>query len=58
MKDVLCKEKPELNVAEYPVLLKEYLPVGEVAAMVGYLLGNESKFITRAILPVDGGMSG
>ncbi|KAI2778540.1 NAD(P)-binding protein [Daldinia loculata] len=58
MKDVLCKEKPELNFAEYPVLFKEYLPVGEVAAMVGYLLGNESKFITRAILPVDGGVSG
>ncbi|KAF3064251.1 Levodione reductase [Daldinia childiae] len=58
MQDTLRKDKPEINFAEYSVLLKEYLPMTEVAAMVGYLLGNESKFITRAILPVDGGMSG
>ncbi|KAI0108081.1 NAD(P)-binding protein [Daldinia grandis] len=58
MQTKLREDKPDINFAEYSVVLKQYIPMTEVAAMVGYLLGNESKFVTRAILPVDGGMSG
>ncbi|KAI1474419.1 NAD(P)-binding protein [Daldinia eschscholtzii] len=50
-------ELPGITTNDLQVLFKELVPISEIAAMVGYLLGNESKFITRTILSVDGGFS-
>ncbi|KAI8964312.1 NAD(P)-binding protein [Daldinia sp. FL1419] len=58
MQNTLRNGPPGLNMDEWPVLFKEFLPMSEVAAMVSYLLGDESRFITRTSFPVDGGLSG
>ncbi|KAI1372563.1 3-alpha--hydroxysteroid dehydrogenase [Hypoxylon crocopeplum] len=47
-----------VNVEDFPQLFKRYVTADEVAALVGYLLADESKFITRTALPVDGGFTG
>ncbi|KAI1463910.1 NAD(P)-binding protein [Daldinia caldariorum] len=51
----LFREVPNLTMNDLSALFQELVPMNQVAAMVGYLLGDESKFITRAVLPVDGG---
>ncbi|KAI4859556.1 3-alpha--hydroxysteroid dehydrogenase [Hypoxylon rubiginosum] len=47
-----------LDVKDFPQLFKRYVTAEEVAALVGYLLGDESKFMTRTALPLDAGFTG
>ena len=48
----------DLRVEDFPQLFKRYVTPDEVASMVGYLLCDESKFVTRSAFPVDGGFCG
>ncbi|KAI1204275.1 3-alpha--hydroxysteroid dehydrogenase [Annulohypoxylon truncatum] len=48
----------DLRVEDFPQLFKRYVTPDEVASMVGYLLCDESKFLTRTAFPVDGGYCG
>ncbi|XDG04663.1 hypothetical protein ABKA04_004278 [Annulohypoxylon sp. FPYF3050] len=48
----------DVRVEDFPQLFKRYVTPDEVASMVGYLLCDESKFLTRTAFPVDGGFCG
>ncbi|KAI0880638.1 3-alpha--hydroxysteroid dehydrogenase [Annulohypoxylon maeteangense] len=48
----------DVRVEDFPQLFKRYVTPDEVASMVGYLLCDESKFVTRTAFPVDGGYCG
>ncbi|KAI0109348.1 3-alpha--hydroxysteroid dehydrogenase [Hypoxylon sp. NC0597] len=54
----LREQSGPVSVTDFPQLFKRYVTPEEVASMVGYLLGDESKFITRTAIPVDGGFTG
>ncbi|KAI1104355.1 3-alpha--hydroxysteroid dehydrogenase [Jackrogersella minutella] len=54
----LREQTGDVRVEDFPQLFKRYVTPDEVASMVGYLLGDESKFITRTTFPVDGGLTG
>ncbi|KAI1389332.1 3-alpha--hydroxysteroid dehydrogenase [Hypoxylon trugodes] len=58
MWDQLCEQSGNFRAEDFPQLFKRYMKPEEVASMVGYLLGDESKFITRTTIAVDGGFSG
>lgn len=48
-----------LDVKDFPQqLFQRYIKPEELAATVAFLLGDESKFFTQAIIPVDGGFTG
>ncbi|KAI0155382.1 3-alpha--hydroxysteroid dehydrogenase [Hypoxylon sp. FL1284] len=46
-----------LDVKDFPQLFKRFVLPEEVAALIGYLLGDESKFMTGTALPIDAGFS-
>lgn len=48
----------DLHIEDFPQLFRRYVTAEEIAAMVGFLLADESKFITRTALPIDGGLTG
>ena len=45
----------ELKAENIPQLFKRMAEPREIAALVAYLLGDDSKFITGAAYPIDGG---
>lgn len=48
----------EMLVERAPQLFRRLADVTEIAALVAFLLGPESKFITKASYGVDGGFMG
>ena len=53
VKDI--NETMELKTENIPQLFKRMAEPREIAALVAYLLGDDSKFITGAAYPIDGG---
>lgn len=47
-----------IDLSKYPFLFPRLAKPNEVAAMVAYLLGDESRFVTRGMFRLDGGLSG
>ena len=45
----------ELTVEGIPQLFKRMAEPTEIAALIAYLLGDESKFTTAVAYPIDGG---
>jgi 3-oxoacyl-[acyl-carrier protein] reductase len=45
----------ELTVQNIPQLFKRMAEPGEIAGLVAYLLGDESRFVTGAAYTIDGG---
>jgi len=45
----------ELKAENIPQLFKRMAEPTEIAALIAYLLGDESKFTTAVAYPIDGG---
>lgn len=53
VKDI--NETSELHAENIPQLFKRMAEPREIAALIAYLLGDESKFTTGVAYPIDGG---
>ena len=53
VKDI--NETMELTAQNIPQLFKRMAEPTEIAALIAYLLGDESKFTTGVAYPIDGG---
>jgi NAD(P)-dependent dehydrogenase (short-subunit alcohol dehydrogenase family) len=51
-------EEQGMKIEQAPQMFHRLVEPNEVAALVAFLLGDESKFITKATYQVDGGFRG